>query len=71
MPGEAMPRSCVLRDEVPAGMVGGVTAGSAWQKCGRGVGRILAGPMLILFLCVVNWFPDEAFFFFVVVVISK
>ena len=56
MPGEAM-------SGVPAGMVGGVTAGSAWQRCGRGVGRILVGPMLILFLCVVNWFPENAFLF--------
>ena len=63
MHGEAMSRSRVSRAEVPAGMVGGATAGSAWQKCGRGVGRILVGPMLILFLCVVNWFPEEAFLF--------
>ena len=63
MPGEAMSRSRVLRAEVPAGMVGGATAGSAWQKCGRGVGRILVGPMLILFLCVVNWFPEDASLF--------
>ena len=66
-----MLRSRVLRAEVSAVVVGDVTAGSAWQRCGRGVGRILAGPMLILFLCVVNWFSDEAFFFFVVVVMSK
>ena len=63
MPGEAMSRSCVSGAEVPAGIVGGATAGSAWQKCGRGVGRILVGPMLILFLRVVNWFPEEAFSF--------
>ena len=63
MPGGAMSRSRVLRAEVPAGMVGGATAGGAWQKCGRGVGRILVGPMLILFLRVVNWFPEEAFLF--------
>ena len=63
MPGGAMSRSRVLRAEVSAVMVGDVTAGSAWQRCGRGVGRILAGPMLILFLCVVDWFPEDAFSF--------
>ena len=63
MPGGAMSRSRVLRAEVSAVMVGDVTAGSAWQRCGRGVGRILVGPMLILFLCVVNWFPEDAFLF--------
>ena len=63
MPGGAMLRSRVLRAEVPAAMVGDVTAGSAWSRCGRGVGWILAGSLLILFLCAVSWFSESAFLF--------
>ena len=66
-----MLRSRVLRAEVSAAMVGDVTAGSAWSRCGRGVGWILAGLVLILFLRAVGWFSESDFSFSTVVVISK
>ena len=64
-------RSRALRVEVLAARVGDVTAGSAWSRCGRGVGWILAGSLLILFLCAVGWFSESDFSFSTVVVISK